>query len=78
MASQLQRYLYSDTQIPKKEFLFNSPNYKLKHMGPYGQQILKNKNSKLPLLGSIDKEKFQGIAELSNKLYRAPVFFHKN
>ena len=47
-------------------------------MGPFGQQILKNNNSKLPLLGSIDKEKFHGITELSNKLYRAPVFFHKN
>lgn len=77
MVSKLSRYLYSDQYLPKEEFLPSSQNLKVKHMGPYGQQILKSANAKLPLLGNIDKSQFQGIAMLSNKLYRAPVFFHR-
>ena len=39
-------------------------------MGPYGQQILKNKNSKLPLLGSIENEvvKEHYLKKLSKEL----------
>ena len=45
-------------------------------MGPFGRQKLCRPSEKLPLLGNIDKSLFQGITVLSNKLYRAPVFFH--
>jgi hypothetical protein len=77
MVSKLYRFLYNDRTIPNDEFLPKNKNAKLMHMGPYGLQILKNQNSKLPLLGNVDKTMFQGIAVLSNKLYRAPVFYHK-
>jgi len=78
MVSQLHRYLHSDHQLPKEEFLPKSKNEKVKHIVPYGLQVLKPPNAKYKLLlGNIDQSQFQGIAVLSNKLYRAPLFYHK-
>lgn len=77
MVSKLFRFLYNDKTLPNEEFLPRSKNVRLQHMGPYGVQVLKSQNSKLPLLGNIDKTLFQGISILSNKLYKAPVFYHK-
>lgn len=85
MVSKMHRYVYSDHLLPNDEFTPKNKNLQLMHMGPNGKQILKAQGSKLPLLGNIDgmtshpeKAKFRGISVLSNKLYRAPVFFHKS
>lgn len=77
MVSKLHRYLYSDRRLPAEDFRFNSQNAKVRHMGPFGQQVPKGPKQKLTLLGNIDKTLFQGITVLSNKLYQAPVFFHR-
>ena len=77
MVSKLHRYIYSNHLLPKEEFAPKSQNMKVKHIGPCGLQVLKPPNSKLPLLGNIDRNYFQGISVLSNKLYRAPLFYHK-
>ena len=77
MVSKLHRYVYSDSPLPQEEFAPNSKNIKVRHIGPSGLQKLMQPHNKLPLLGNIDKNTFQGISVLSNKLYRAPVFFHK-
>jgi hypothetical protein len=76
MVSKLHRYIYSEKYHPPQDFLHKSLNTQLKHMGPYGM-LRKGASSRPPLLGNIDRNIFQGISFLSNKLYRAPVFFHK-
>lgn len=77
MVSKLDRYMYNDRALPAKHFLPTAQNSAISHMGPFGRQKLCRPTEKLPLLGNIDKSLFQGITVLSNKLYRAPVFFHK-
>jgi transcription initiation factor TFIID subunit 1 len=77
MVSNLERYIYAESPLPKSDFLPSSLKLDVKHMGPFGKQILRNANQHLPLLGRMDKSKYQGITVLSNKLYRAPVFFHR-
>ena len=58
MVSKLHRYLYNDQALPNEDFL-KRHNSKIMHMGPYGiQRVLKTQNSKLPLLGNIDKTMF--------------------
>jgi hypothetical protein len=58
MVSKLHRYLYSERALPANQFSKSSSNTKIKHMGPFGQQVLKQPNQKLPLLGNIDKSMF--------------------
>ena len=77
MVSKLQRYIYNNNKLPVDYYLNPSTNQQVKHMGPYGIQILKKMNQKLDLLGNIDRNLFQGITVLSNNMYNAPVFYHK-
>lgn len=51
MASRLRRYYYSDKQPSKKVFYQKHENKGSRHMGPYGELILKNPCDKLELLG---------------------------
>lgn len=51
MASRLRRYFYSDKQPSKKVFLPRHENKGSRHIGPYGELILKGQRDKLELLG---------------------------
>jgi hypothetical protein len=51
MASKLKRYVYSDEVLPHSAFTKKPDNHGLRHMGPYGVQVLKKKGEKIPLLG---------------------------
>lgn len=77
MVSNLERHIFADKPLDKSDFLLSSLLKGVKHMGPFGKQILKNANQNVPLLGRMDKTKYAGITVLSNKLYKAPVFFHR-
>ena len=48
-----------------------------RHIGPFGQTMLKKPVEKLELLGQVDREKYNGLTVLENNLYNAPVFYHK-
>jgi len=76
MASRLRRYYYSDKQPSKKVFYQKHENKGSRHIGPYGELILKGQHDKLELLGQVDLNHFKGLAVLENKMYNAPVFFH--
>lgn len=78
MASRLKRYVYSDNILPLKYFK-NPPEgmAQTRHIGYYGQQILLKDEDKLPLIGQIDRKKFQGLAVIENNMYIAPVCYHK-
>lgn len=78
MASRLNRYFYGDRVPHKKEFQnMKSENKGKRHIGPYGQLILKQNKEKLNLLGQVDRSVYEGVTVLENKLYNAPVFYHK-
>lgn len=78
MASRLFRYIYSDNVLPLKYFKKQPAGMaKTRHIGYYGQQILLQDDDKLPLIGQIDKTKYQGLTILENNLYRAPACYHK-
>jgi hypothetical protein len=48
-----------------------------RHIGYYGQQVLLQDADSIPLIGQLDRSKYQGIAVLENNLYRAPVTYQK-
>lgn len=78
MASKLSRYIYSEKPLPLKFFKHQPVGMaKTRHMGYYGQQICLQDDEKLPLLGQINRKKYQGLAVLENNLYRVPVFYQK-
>jgi hypothetical protein len=77
MASKLNRYIYSDKILPAIYFRKQPINMaQTRHIGYYGQQILLNDEGQLPLLGQIDRSKYQGLAILENNMYKAPVTYH--
>jgi Protein of unknown function (DUF3591) len=76
MASKLKRYVYSDQPLPQTAFTRRSDKKELRHMGPYGVQVLKKRGEKIPLLGQIDSSR-KGITVLENNMYYCPVFYHK-
>ncbi len=76
MASRLKRYLYDDREPSKKVFQQRHENKSTRHMGPYGEIILKQPRERLDLLGQVDTSVFKGLTVLENKMYNAPVFFH--
>lgn len=78
MASKLYRYIYSDTILPLKYFKKQPAGMaQTRHIGYYGQQILLQDEDRLPLIGQIDRKKYQGMTILENNLYRVPACYHK-
>ena len=52
-------------------------NIGTRHIGPLGELVLKSRGDKIDLLGQVDLDKYKGQAVLENKMYNAPVFYHK-
>lgn len=78
MASKLYRYIYSDNILPLKFFKKQPAGMaQTRHIGYYGQQVLLSDEDKLPLIGQIDRKKYQGLTVLENNLYRVPACYHK-
>lgn len=77
MASKLKRYVYADKYLPSTAFLGRSESQGLRHMGPFGVQVLRNRGEKIPLLGQLDLQHYKGLTVLENNLYVCPVFYHK-
>lgn len=85
MASRITRYVYN-SPIPKHPFemlkrnKLSKPDYdQLKHIGPFGPQIVMSslaEHHKIPLIGKVDSSAYKGIAILENNMYRAPLFWH--
>ena len=44
MVSNLERHIFGEKPLPKSDFLPSSLKLSVKHMGPFGKQILKNAN----------------------------------
>lgn len=62
MASKLYRYVYSDSVLPLKYFKNSPPGMgQTWHIGYYGEQKLLKEGDKIPFIGQIDTEKYQGI-----------------
>ena len=78
MSSRLKIYYYGD-KPPQKRDLTNQKQENLpnRHLGPHGEIIMKGAMEKLDILGQVDKSRFKGLTMLENKLYNAPVFYHK-
>ena len=78
MASKLYRYIYSDSILPLKYFKKQPAGMaQTRHIGYYGQQVLLQDDGRVPLIGQVDRSKYQGIAVIENNLYRAPTCYHE-
>ena len=77
MASRIRRYYYSNKQPKKSNFSTSAANIGSRHIGPNGKIVLKARGEKIDLLGQVDLKKYKGQAVLENKMYNAPIFYHK-